>query len=85
MHSPMFYLMAAATFENVVFKLVPIPCTAATITIETNPAIRAYSMAVAPASLLQNRLTISAMVNPDFSQLASGDYIFAVLCSPKEQ
>lgn len=85
MHSPMFYLMAAATFENVVFKLVPIPCTAATITIETNPAIRAYSMAVAPASLLQNRLTTSAMVNPDFSQRASGDYIFAVLCSPKEQ
>ena len=51
----MFYLMAAVTFENVVFRLVPIPCTAASITIETNPAIRAYSIAVAPASSLNGR------------------------------
>ena len=48
MRSPMLYLMAPVTFENVVFRLVPIPCTEASITIERNPAIRAYSMAVAP-------------------------------------
>jgi hypothetical protein len=31
MHSPMFYIMAPVTFENVVFRLVPIPCTEASI------------------------------------------------------
>jgi hypothetical protein len=43
-------------------KLVPIVCTAPTITIETNPAIKAYSMAVAADSFLQNRLITFAMV-----------------------
>jgi hypothetical protein len=64
------YLMPLATLENVVFRLVPIACTAPTITIEINPAIRAYSIAVAPDSLLQNRLTTCAMLNPDFIRRA---------------
>jgi hypothetical protein len=59
-----YYLIPVATLENVTFRLVPITCTAPTITIETNPAIRAYSIAVAPASLLQNRQTTCAMLNP---------------------
>jgi hypothetical protein len=52
------YFSALETLENVVFKPVPIDCTAATITIEMKPAIRAYSMAVAADSSSQNRLTI---------------------------
>jgi hypothetical protein len=48
------YFNAPETLEKVVFRLVPIDCTAATITIEMKPAISAYSMAVAPASSLQN-------------------------------
>ena len=36
------------TLLNVVVRVVPRDCTAARITIEMPPAIRAYSMAVAP-------------------------------------
>jgi hypothetical protein len=79
-----YYLIPLATLENVTFRLVPITCTAPTITIETNPAIRAYSTAVAPDSLLQNRLTICAMLNPISFNARRGDYTLAVLCSPKQ-
>jgi hypothetical protein len=44
------------TLVNVVFKLVPIAFTAATITIEMPAAIRQYSMAVAPLSSSKKRL-----------------------------
>lgn len=54
--------MPIATLENVMLKLVPIVCTAPTITIETNPAIKAYSMAVAADSFLRNRPITFAMV-----------------------
>ena len=40
---------------NIVFTLVPIDVTAATITIDKLPAMITYSMAVAPSSLLRNR------------------------------
>jgi hypothetical protein len=56
-----YYLMAEATLMNVPFKVVPIASVAARITIETNPAIRAYSMAVAPDSSLPKRVTITAI------------------------
>jgi hypothetical protein len=48
------YLSAAETVENVVFNFVPIPCTAARITIETKPAMTAYSIAVAAVSSFKN-------------------------------
>jgi hypothetical protein len=44
------YLSWVETLVNVVFNWVPMPLTAATITIESPAAIRAYSMAVAADS-----------------------------------
>jgi hypothetical protein len=48
-------LSPAWTDVNNVFTLVPTDVTAATIAIDKVPAIIAYSMAVAPSSLLRNR------------------------------
>jgi hypothetical protein len=50
------YFRAVWTLPKVVFKVEPTPCTAATITIEMPPAMRAYSMAVAPDSSFAKRL-----------------------------
>jgi len=50
------YFKAVETLLNVVVSVVPRDCTAARITIEMPPAIRAYSMAVAPDGSFQNWL-----------------------------
>jgi hypothetical protein len=48
------YFKAVETLVNVVVRVVPRDCTAARITMEMPPAIRAYSIAVAPDWSFQN-------------------------------
>ena len=55
------YLRAVQTVENVVFSCVPSLSTAARITIEMVPAMRAYSIAVAPDSSRMNRVMATVM------------------------
>ncbi len=49
------YLSAACTLVKVVFRIVPMPLTAATITSAIPAAIRLYSIAVAPELVVHER------------------------------
>jgi hypothetical protein len=60
---------------NVLFSDVPIEFTAATITVEIPAAMRAYSIAVAPASSFTKHRTSFLIGNPSavFVRLADND------------
>ena len=60
-----YYFSAVATLVNVPFRVVPKAPTAVTIAIERNPAISAYSMAVAASSSLTN-LTNNMLIGAPF-------------------
>jgi len=47
--------------ENVLWSVVPSPFTAATIPMEMPPAIRAYSIAVAPVSSFRKALIVACI------------------------
>ncbi len=58
------YLSAVETAVNFVFRLLPIPFTAATITMEMPAAISAYSIAVVPFSALKNARNLDIIHAP---------------------
>lgn len=53
------YFSCVETEENVVLRLVPMPATMVTMTIEIPTAIRAYSIAVAAVSLFRKARNFS--------------------------
>jgi hypothetical protein len=61
---PHFHLSPAATEVKVVFRVVPIACTATTITIDMPPDMMAYSMAGAPASSFRKIIVASSAPSP---------------------
>ena len=55
-----YHLSPTAIEVKVVLRLVPIACTATTITIDKPPAMMAYSIAVAASSFFRNRNNVIA-------------------------
>jgi hypothetical protein len=76
-----YYFTAVETLVNVVLRVDPSELTAVTIAMDKNPAINAYSMAVAPRSSLINRSNRIRMAVSNLTPAVQGGFYLSAVAT----